>query len=116
MHPYFEKSFEHYACVTMDMQETFWNYLAYGMPPGSFCKSVIINDFYGAALRAHHLLDMNFMRDIARWLVNETPEDSYGSVEKYKAWIKLSDDDRRDILILYKLRPSVIDVLKGTPR
>ena len=112
MHPQFKATFDHHD-VPVEMQEAFWNYLAYGWDPGSFGVAILRNDFAGAVLRAHRALTAECFRSIAIWFANVPPPMAFGSDAKIEAWKALTDDERRDIMIEHRLRPSVIDVLKG---
>lgn len=111
-HPQFMATFEHYA-VPQEMQMAFWNYLAYGWDPGGFGTAILRNDFFGAVLRAHPVLTSDHLRSIAKWFSNIPPPASFGSDAKIEAWKALIDDERRDIMIEYRLRPSVVDILRG---
>ena len=110
----FEESFEHYPNIPTDFVSPLWLYFAHGIEPGSFGMAVLSNDFYSAVARAHPSLTSASLRELANWMINTAPRDSYGSMENINKWKALSDDQRRDIMIDCKLRPSVIDVLNGT--
>lgn len=112
MHPQFKETFLH-SDFPVEMQEAFWNYLAYGWDPGSFGMAILRNSFMDAVARAHRALTAEHMREIAVWFANVPPPMSFGSDAKIEAWKALTDDERRDIMIEYRLRPSVIDILKG---
>jgi len=114
IHPQFKSTFDGYS-VPEEMQEAFWNYLAYGWDPGGFGMAILRNDFSGAVLRAHPALTSENLRHIAKWLSNSPPPASFGSDTKISEWQALTDEERRDIMIEYRLRPSVIDVLMGAP-
>jgi hypothetical protein len=113
MHPQFENSFEYYHNVPDDFREALWMYFAYGIEPGGFGMAVLSNDFAGAVCRAHAMLTANTFRDLAKWLISCAPLESYGNNENIKSWKSKTDEERRDIMIEYGLRPSVIDILKG---
>lgn len=112
MHPQFKATFEHYD-VPVEMQEAFWNYLAYGLSPGSFGVAVLDNDFCSAVCRSHPALTTGHLRHIAKWLMHFAPANSYGSSIRRQAWMEKTDDERREIMIECGLRPSVVDILKG---
>ena len=114
MHPQFDDTFLHYGNVPDELKHGFWNYFAYGIEPGSFGMAVLCNDFINASCRAHPALTVATFRDMAKWLVNCAPSGSYGNEETVIAWCRKSDQERLDIMIEYRLRPSVVDILKGT--
>lgn len=114
MHPQFKQTFNNYE-FPEEMQEAFWNYLAYGWDPGSFGTAILRNNFMDAVARAHRHLTAECFRQMAVWFANVPPPMSFGTDAKIEAWKALTDDERRDIMIEYGLRPSVIDVLMGTP-
>jgi hypothetical protein len=113
MHSMFWKTINELDSIPADFAESLWLYMCYGIEPGSFGMAVLTNDFFNAALRAHPALTSATFKSLAQWLLFCAPADSFGSVEKVHKWKLLSDEQRRDIMIEYELRPSVIQVLKG---
>lgn len=113
-HPQFLLTFRDFD-VPEEMKEAFWNYFAYGWDPGGFGMSILKNDFINAVCRAHPVLSVENLRHIAKWLINYAPTGSFASAENVKSWITKTDEERRDIMIEYQLRPSVVDILKGAP-
>ena len=59
-------------------------------PTGSFLAAVISNDLMDAAFRADGD-NIAAFRYYALWLKQHAPPASYGSREKYKAWIRKED-------------------------
>jgi hypothetical protein len=114
MHPWFEYTFSmYYNEVPTDFRESLWMYMAYGIEPGSFGMAVLRNDFASAVFSAHRMLTADTFRDLAGWLDSCAPRQSWGSKENVEDWIKLTSVERRDIMIGCRLRPSVVDILKG---
>lgn len=113
MHPQFNASFQYFECVPIDFREALWNYFAYGIDPGSFGMAVLMNDFIEAMCSAHPALNDHTFRDLAKWLLHCAPNNSYGSIDAINLWKLKTDDERRDIMIEYNLRPSEFDILKG---
>lgn len=113
MSPRFVESFEDYPYIPSDFYNSLWLYFNYGIEPGGFGMAVLHNDFCGAVTRAHPVLTVESMRDLAKWLYNCAPTGSWGSPALVKEWQSKADLYRRDALITCDLRPSVIDVLKG---
>lgn len=113
-HYMFEDSFEHYLNIPRDFISPLWLYFSHGIEPGSFGMGVLSNNFYSAAACAHPSLSVESLKQLANWILNNAPRNSYGSMDKVNNWIKLTDDERRDIMIDCRLRPSIVDVLNGT--
>lgn len=113
MHPWFDATFRDYD-IPHQIRVGLWNYLAYGIPAGGFCMHVLNNDFIQAMGSADCHWSSQGLKDLAMWITWNAPRASYGSKEKILAWSMLSDEDRRTIMIDCRLRPSVVDILKGT--
>ena len=101
--------------VPGELHEAFWHYFMYGWEPGGFGMAVLENNFIEAVLRAHSSLTADHLRDIARWFLNTRLPDAYGSEEKVKAWIALTDEQRQEIMESLRLCPTVFDVLRAVP-
>ena len=112
-HPQFKETWNYYKEVPLEMIDGFWNYLAYGLEPGSFGMAILRNDFMDAVCRAHPNVTSLGMRGMAKWWMNVAPPGSYGSREAITRWIAKTDEERRDIMIECKLRPSEFDILRG---
>jgi hypothetical protein len=113
IHPQFNDTFEYYGSVPDAIREGLWNYFAYGIPAGGFCMHVLNNNFLGAMGSADHTWNGNSFKHLAKWITQYAPQQAYGSHEKIQEWMRLTDEERRDIMIELRLRPSVIDILKG---
>jgi len=113
MHPQFDDTFLHYDSVPHQIRVGLWNYLAYGIPAGGFCMQVLNNNFMGAMGSADSSWNGRSFKDLALWITWYAPSESFGSDEKIRNWVKKTDLERREIMIELKLRPSVIDILKG---
>ena len=81
--------------VPNDWQRELENYLVHGFPPGSFHTALFEGDLFTAARTSHPLNDWEAIRAVIYWLQDYAPASSYGSKRKVKAWLKLSDDERR---------------------
>lgn len=112
MHPWFDDTFRDYD-IPHQIRVGLWNYLAYGIPAGGFCMHVLNNNFLGAMGSADSFWTNRSLKDLALWIIHNAPQPSYGSKENIYAWSKLTDEERRAIMIDYRLRPSVVDILKG---
>lgn len=113
MHPMFSDTFEYYGRVPIEIREALWNYFAFGFEPGSFIRAVLENDFSRAVTTAHSLLPVESLRQLAKWLGHYAPYKSFGNRERVNAWVELTNEQRRDIMIEHGLRPGVFDVLSG---
>lgn len=74
------------------LDESIYDYLIYGLPPGSFTKAVLENNLLGAVNSADHFNAENLVH-IVRQISYSMPLVAWGSPEKVKAW--LSDEDGR---------------------
>lgn len=72
--------------VPPHMWDAVEGYYLHGFAPGSFLAAVLSNDLMEALGRAD---DVNAIaiRDWCRFLYNYTPSGSYGSPERYRAWL-----------------------------
>lgn len=113
IHPMFSKSFNDYDEIPIEIKDALWNYYQYGIDPGSFTMAVLQNDLYNAACKMHPALKIRTLKQLVIWLMNSAPPGSYGTEEKIAAWKQKTNVERRDILIQHRLRPSLIDILKG---
>lgn len=101
--------------VPGEIREAFWHYFMYGWEPGGFGMAVLQNDFAGAVMRAHPSISVEHLRGIALWFYNVRLPDAYGSEEKVRAWIALTDEERKEIMESLKLCPTVFDILRAVP-
>jgi 1,2-phenylacetyl-CoA epoxidase PaaB subunit len=109
----FANTFQYFSDIPDAIQSGLWNYLAYGLQPGSFLESVLTNNYVMAMVRADGTWTRRGLHDLAKWILHEAPIDSWGSAEKYNAWRELTDEQRRDIMIEKKLRPHEFEILSG---
>jgi len=110
----FVESFQHFPGVPIDTIEALWTYFSYGLLPGSMLSAALTNNFYAMASRMHPSLPSTFPTHLAGWLLNCAPDGSFGNEANVRTWVGLTDDIRREQMIQCRLRPSVIDILKGT--
>lgn len=61
-------------------------YMLRGTPPGHFLTNVLCNDLMGALGRADDA-NLAALSSYGYFLYNQAPNGSYGSVEKFKAWV-----------------------------
>lgn len=67
-------------------------YVDHRIPPGGFLTAVICNDLRGAVLRADAENIVN-LRAYIGWLYNEAPSSCWGSPERFKEWLELSNTE-----------------------
>jgi hypothetical protein len=68
------------------MAEGLRNYFVAGIPPGGFLESLLCNDLCMAVQRADNLNRPRLLEWVY-WLYEFPPANSWGSVEKYEAWL-----------------------------
>ena len=114
-HPMFVRTFDDLdLALSVDFAGPLWNYLAFGFSPGNFMMSMLCDDFKSAIASAHPSLPIVSLKHFMIWTDHFAPPQSYGSVHKVADWRAMSDETRRDIMIEYKLRPTVFEILSGT--
>jgi len=86
-----------YWRVPGDFTEPMYNYLVFGFEPGGFFKGWYANDAT-SILHSHSGNTVEALKDLTKWMLNCMPRESWGSHEKVRAWLKMSDADRRKIL------------------
>lgn len=104
-----------------DIAHEYWgpslNYLLHGFEPGSFFTSMFANDMMGALSHSHPANSISGLKNLALWIRQIWPKESYGSYEKVAAWVSLSDEERRDILVkdklIYSEEEEIMKALKG---
>jgi hypothetical protein len=113
IHPQFKETFGYFSDIPDLIQESLWNYIAYGLPPGSFMEAVLKNDFIAAMSRADSNWSGRSLKDLARWIDKYMPYYLRCSEESMKNWARRTDEERRDIMIEIGLRPGEFDILAG---
>ncbi len=95
------KSMNHWR-VDRDFANPMINYLVHGFEPGSFFMGWYANDAT-AILHSHPANTVEALKDLTKWMLNCMPPEARGSYEKVRMWMKLSDSERRKILVDSKL-------------
>lgn len=94
-----------------------YNYLVHGFSPGSFFTSLLANDALGAISRCHPLNSVQALKNLASWIQDSFPADSFGSYPKVHAWLDLTEADRRLRLeqanLIFSEQQEIIVALKG---
>ena len=103
--------------VPQEYSQHVYDYLVNGFDPGSFYTAVFANDFMSAVMRSHTGNQIDTLKGLAGWIYNTMPDAAWGSYDRVKTWLKLSDNDRRTILedskLIYPTREEMWLVLKN---
>jgi len=75
-----------YGRLPAHMQDGMRRYIERGIPPGSFQRAVLSNDFMEAFKRADHV-NTAAMVEYARFLHNQAPRGCFGSPQHVSDWI-----------------------------
>jgi hypothetical protein len=113
IHPQFNDTFVYHDLVPDAIREGLWNYMAYGLLPGGFMTAVLKNNFSLAMARADHSWNGNSFKQLAKWIDANMPRYMRGDEKSMAEWMAKTDEERRDIMIELKLRPSEFDILRG---
>lgn len=105
--------------VPVDFADPLFNYLVYGLTPGSFFTSVLANDFGMAILRSHPGNTIESLKTVVKWVINVMPKQAHGSYEIVDEWSYLSVAERRQILedhkLIYTSEEETWMILNDTP-
>jgi hypothetical protein len=95
------ESLSHWG-VDKDFADPMYNYLVHGFEPGGFFTAWYANEAT-AILHSHPANSVEALKNLTKWMVNCMPRDAWGSRSIVKAWLKMSDADRRQTLELHGL-------------
>jgi hypothetical protein len=105
--------------VPGDLADPMLNYLVYGYAPGSCFTAVLANDFFGAIRSSHPANTIEAFKNLAGWINDCFPKESYGCYEAVEHWLLLSESQRRTILercrLIYTEQEEIIMTLKNEP-
>jgi len=93
--PHVPDDIDYSLLPTERLRDAMRRYLDYGSRPGSFLTAVIENDFVNAicgADKEHY----SHLQEIAWFIYNEAPGNSWGSRKKREAWQKLFEEEKED--------------------
>lgn len=76
-----------YSRLPKHVQFGMEGYIEHGIKPGDFLCAFLSNDLMGAMGRAD-TTNRHYFFEICLFLHNEAPAASYGSPEKFNAWLK----------------------------
>jgi hypothetical protein len=88
-------SFSNYGVVS---ESPLYNYLVYGLDPGSFWRAIFENNFIRAMLCSHEANRIEYLKKVATWINFEMPSEAWGSHDIVKDWIAKTSEERRTIL------------------
>jgi hypothetical protein len=89
--------------VPEDFAMPMYNYLVYGLAPGSFFSAVLENDFRKAIRHSHTGNTITALKALTGWIQECMPNQAYGSSYNVAEWLKLDGAQRRKILEAYDL-------------
>lgn len=93
------------------------DYLVNGWDPGSFYTAVLANDFMDAVIRSHPGNQIDTLKRLAGWILNTMPDAAWGSYDRVRTWLDMSDEDRRTVLeqaqLIYTTQDEMWLVLKN---
>ena len=98
---YSEKRFygiARYWDVDREYSEPMFNYLVYGISPGSFFTYVLANDWANAILSSHPSNTILSLKTLTKWMINCMPYEARGNPENVQRWLCMSNEERRAIL------------------
>lgn len=93
----FYETFKFYK-VDEEYSHSIYNYLVYGLEPGSFWTSVFANDFINAMMTSHMANKIPNLKNVARWIYFKMPDPAFGSYDAVNQWLNMPKDERRTVL------------------
>ena len=89
--------------VPEDYAMPMYNYLVYGLSPGSFFSAVLENNFMKAIQHSHTGNNIIALKALSGWIQDCMPHQAYGSSYSVKEWLKRDSAERRKMLEYYDL-------------
>ena len=103
--------------VPQEYSQHVYDYLVNGFDPGGFYTAVLANDFMSAVIRSHPNNQIDTLKRLAGWIYNTMPNAAWGSYDRVRTWLNLSDEDRRALLeqaeLIYTTKEEMWLVLKN---
>ena len=103
--------------VPQEYSQHVYDYLVNGWDPGSFYTAVLANDFMGAVIRSHPNNQIDALKGLAGWIHTTMPTAAWGSYDRVRTWLRMSDEDRRVVLeqaeLIYTTKDEMWLVLKN---
>lgn len=88
-----------YGQTLNNIGDSLKNYLEYGYPPGSFLTHLLYGDIYRSYQSADRW-SKDYLSNIIGFIVNNLPQECYGSKDKVNAWIKSSGMKNNQYVVL----------------
>jgi hypothetical protein len=107
----FDWLFDHHQ-IPNHTRETLVNYLIKGWEPGGFVTAMLAMDMERAVYAADVVNGPN-MQQIARWIIEYCPRESWGSYEQVTNWLN-DINDRRTQFATRVEKNEVWNILKDT--
>lgn len=99
----FYESAEHWD-VPDGYAEVIYNYLVYGLQPGSFFNAVLANDMFEAMIRSHPSNQVQLLAHTMSWLNSMGLRGvAWGNYDSINNWLKMDEATRREHLELAKV-------------
>lgn len=111
----FYESAEHWD-VPDGYAEVIYNYLVYGLQPGSFFNAVLANDMFEAMIRSHPSNQVQLLAHTMSWLNSMGLRGvAWGNYDAINNWLKMDEATRRAYLekaeVIYTEREEILKVL-----
>ena len=107
----FDWLFDHHQ-IPNHTRESLVNYLTKGWEPGGFVTAMLAMDMERAVYAADFVNGPN-MQQIARWIIEYCPRESWGSYEQVTNWLN-DINDRRTQFATRVEKNEVWNILKDT--
>ena len=109
-------TFTEWGVDELDYMGPMWGYLVDGFEPGSFFTAVLANNFMDAVRSSHPANTIPALKKLSGWINDYMPTQAWGSYDQVKAWIALTDHERRTILeqagLIYTTKKEVMLILQ----
>lgn len=103
--------------IPKDYVDPIYNYLVYGLNPGSFFTSVFANDFMMAMARSHPANTIESLKTVSGWIRSACPEQAWGNYDQVRDWLKMDANRRRahlvDCDLMYTEQQEIMLALKN---
>ena len=103
--------------VPQEYSQHVYDYLVNGFDPGGFYTAVLANDFMSAVSHSHPGNQIDTLKGLAGWISNTMPTAAWGSYDRVRTWLKMTDEDRRVVLeqaeLIYDTKTEMWLVLKN---
>ena len=103
--------------VDKEYFDPIYNYLIHGFEPGSFFSALLANDMFRAMQSSHPANSIPALKKLTGWIRSTMGHGIFwGSQEVVAAWLKMTDQERREKLELLRMvfpeQDEIIKILK----